>query len=118
MPLPEIILWQQIRSNKLSLKFRRQYSVGDYILDFYAPAIKLGIEVDGDTHFRNEQAKNKDSLRDKALGKDGILVLRFTNNEVRYSLNGVVRKIKLVIKNIHPHLISPSHGEGESWRRN
>jgi len=52
-------------------------------------------------------------LRDEILKKEGILVLRFTNNEARYSLDSVVREIESVIKNAHPHLISPSRREGE-----
>lgn len=117
MSLPEVILWQQIRGNKLGLKFRRQYSVGNYILDFYSPAAKLDIEIDGDTHFRDEQTENKDFLRDEFLKKEGISILRFTNNEVRYNLDDVVCKIEVVIKNTHPLLISPSRlREGEKGK--
>ncbi|OGZ41121.1 MAG: hypothetical protein A3B04_01355 [Candidatus Portnoybacteria bacterium RIFCSPLOWO2_02_FULL_39_11] len=114
MPLPEVILWQRIRGHKLGLKFRRQYSVENHILDFFAPAIKLGIEIDGDTHFRNKQAEEKDFLRDRFLKEQGIIVLRFTNNEVRCSLDSIIYKIESIIKNAHPLLISPSRvPEGE-----
>lgn len=95
MPLPEVILWQQIRDNKLGLKFRRQYSVEDYILDFYDSAIKLDIEIDGDTHFRDESANKSDRIRDKFLSKEGIRILRFTNNDVVKNLDAVIDRIKI-----------------------
>lgn len=44
-------LWQRLRAGQLGAKFRRQYSVDAYVLDFYAPRSKLAVEVDGDSHF-------------------------------------------------------------------
>jgi very-short-patch-repair endonuclease len=52
MPLAEVILWSRIKGKQLEgFKFRRQYSVDNFIIDFYCPALKFGIEVDGDSHF-------------------------------------------------------------------
>jgi very-short-patch-repair endonuclease len=51
MTEPEKQLWFALRNRQFyMIKFRRQYSVGVYILDFYAPEIRLGIEIDGDSH--------------------------------------------------------------------
>jgi very-short-patch-repair endonuclease len=51
MSLPEIVLWQVLRKRGLSgLRFRRQHPVGPYILDFYCPAARLAIEVEGLAH--------------------------------------------------------------------
>lgn len=92
MPAPETVLWQKLRGKSLGIKFRRQFSVENYILDFYAPALKLAIELDGESHFR-KGAQQKDFLRDKKLRMHGIEVMRFTNLEVTSNLNGVCQKI-------------------------
>ena len=53
MPKAEVLLWMQLKGRQLlGCKFRRQYSVGSYVLDFYCPEIRLAIELDGDSHFR------------------------------------------------------------------
>jgi very-short-patch-repair endonuclease len=52
MPPAETILWSRLRRRQLlGCKFRRQHSVGSYVLDFFSAEIKLGIELDGDSHF-------------------------------------------------------------------
>ena len=67
MPAPEIILWQEIRGKQVGVKFRRQFSIENFILDFYSPEIKLGIEIDGDSHFVSNESLRKDKLRDNIL---------------------------------------------------
>jgi very-short-patch-repair endonuclease len=53
MPEPEVLLWLRLKGRQLlGCKFRRQYSVGPYLLDFYTPEAQLGIELDGDSHFQ------------------------------------------------------------------
>ena len=90
MPLPEVILWQAIRRNQLGVKFRRQYAAENRILDFYAPVIKLGIEIDGESHFVDERFRQKEIERDVELLKErGIKILRFLNHEIRENLEGV-----------------------------
>src|SRR5262249_45029120 len=71
-------LWEHLRGNQLGIKFRRQYSVDAYVLDFYAPHAKLAIEVDGDSHFTGT-APQYDHERTNYLNSFGIDVLRFTN---------------------------------------
>ena len=93
MPLPEVIIWRRIKSKQLfGLKFRRQYSVGKYIVDFYCPEKKLAIEIDGDTHY-NEQAKRYDSKREIFIANFGIKTFRFTNLEIAKNIDGVLKKI-------------------------
>jgi very-short-patch-repair endonuclease len=98
MPAPEIVLWQKIRGNALGVKFRRQLSIENSILDFYSPNEKLDIEIDGDSHYLNKAAIQKDKLRDLELGRIGIKVLRFTNREVMTNLDGVVLRIMEVLR--------------------
>ena len=50
----EIALWQMLKGKSTGYKFRRQHSVGNYILDFYSPAIRLAIELDGEVHNNSE----------------------------------------------------------------
>ena|SRR3989339_1073412 len=88
-------LWQNLRRGQLGgLRFLRQYSVGNYILDFYCPKLRLAIEVDGSQHIENEY----DGKRTEYLRKKNIFVLRFWNNEVLNNREGVCLKILSVIK--------------------
>lgn len=93
MPAPEVLLWEKLRRKSLGTKFRRQFSIDNYILDFYAPTVKLAIEIDGESHFSNKIAIEKDLTRDWGLKEHGIKVLRFTNLEVTSNLDGVCSKI-------------------------
>lgn len=95
----EEILWNELRSKKLKVKFRRQFGVGPYILDFYAPSLKLGIEVDGRVHQRKE-VKLKDRNREEFLKKCEIIILRFKNEEVEKDLSGVLLRIKEKIEEL------------------
>ena len=93
MPTAEILLWSKIKSKQLKgLKFRRQYSIGDYIVDFYCPNLKLVIEIDGDSH-AGEAAQQSDQERQKYIEGFGFLFLRFTNQEIYKNLDGVLGKI-------------------------
>ena len=99
MPKAEVLLWQQLRGKQMNgFKFRRQFSVDKYILDFYCPQIKLAIEVDGDSHFSDEVI-DSDLKRQKYIESLGIKFLRFTNHEIFDSLDGVFNKI---LENLPP----------------
>ncbi len=91
-PEAERKLWQALRTGGLGTKFRRQYSVDAFVLDFYAPQSKLAVEVDGDSHFTPE-AMAYDAERTRHLASFGIEVLRVTNAEVRNNLDGVLSAI-------------------------
>jgi very-short-patch-repair endonuclease len=90
MTEPERILWQELRCDKLDFRFRRQFSIGHYITDFYCPRKKLAIELDGSVH--NKQ-KEYDAVRDKFMKDFEIKVLRFTNDEIKNNLKEVLNKI-------------------------
>jgi very-short-patch-repair endonuclease len=93
MPLPEIILWSRLKGKGIGYKFRRQHSVGSYVLDFCCPVLKLAIEIDGSSHFTDE-ALIRDRARQKVIESYGFSFLRFTNAEVGENVDGVVSKIK------------------------
>ena len=73
-------LWNMLKRKQLAgLQFRRQHSVGTYVLDFYCPALKLAIELDGDYHYHIDMP-DRDWARDQELlEKYGIKTLRFEN---------------------------------------
>jgi very-short-patch-repair endonuclease len=93
MPPAELILWSKLKKRQLhTQKFRRQFSVGPYVVDFYCPALKLAVEIDGDSHFQpGEQVR--DGQRQEYIESFGIQFLRFTNMEVRENLRGVLETI-------------------------
>ena len=88
----ERILWSKIRNKQQKYKFRRQYSVGKYILDFYCPRVKLGIEVDGATHSTNVEIK-KDIEKEKFIGRFGIKIIRFNNFDIYNEIDSVLTEI-------------------------
>jgi very-short-patch-repair endonuclease len=85
----EIILWSRLRNNQLGYKFRRQHSIGKYIVDFYCPEKRLIIEIDGSQHIDSEYDKE----RDRYLKNLGFKVLRFWDNDINNNLAGVLLKI-------------------------
>lgn len=90
MPKSEILLWAKIRGRQVKgYKFRRQYSVGRYVIDFYCPGAKLAIEVDGDSHFQ-EGAEKYDKERQQYMESCGIRFLRFTNLDVQENMDEVL----------------------------
>ena len=91
-PVAERIVWSQLRRNQvLGFKFRRQYSVGPYVIDFYCPALSLAVEIDGDSHFKQD---SNDKNRQDYIETFGIRFLRFTNEEVYNNLEGVLEVIR------------------------
>jgi very-short-patch-repair endonuclease len=90
----EATLWTLLKGKQLGgKKFRRQHSVGSYILDFYCPSAKLAIELDGEHHFTAE-GQTADAIRTRFLESLNIKVLRFENEEVFQSPEGVLDEIR------------------------
>jgi very-short-patch-repair endonuclease len=85
-------LWDFLNKNKLGVKFRRQHPIATYIVDFYCHKLKLVIEVDGAYHLDEEQ-NSQDDVRTKELNQLGIVVIRFTNEEVLGDIGKVVKSI-------------------------
>ena len=87
-------LWNMLKGKKIAnLQFRRQYSIDRYILDFYCPALKLAIELDGDYHF-NGVVCERDYVRDKYLFENfGIRTIRFENKIVFEQPQSIINAI-------------------------
>ena len=95
LQLPEIIVWNYLKNRSLNnLKFRRQYSINNYVVDFYCPELKLAIEIDGDSHFLDKKQMAYDKNRQEYIENFGIRVLRFMNHDVLKNIEGVLEKIQ------------------------
>jgi very-short-patch-repair endonuclease len=89
----EFKLWQNIREKRIrGYQFYRQKNIGNYIVDFYCPAGKLIIELDGGQHY-SEEGMESDEIRDNYLTGLGFTVLRFSDRDVLKNLDGVLQRI-------------------------
>ena len=89
----ERALWARLRRKQVrSVQFYTQKPLGDYIVDFYAPKVRLVVEVDGSQHMEAGHAA-MDSKRDAYLAAEGLQVLRFDNLEVLKQIEGVMEVI-------------------------
>jgi very-short-patch-repair endonuclease len=110
---PEKRLWRAISNRQVEgAKFRRQAVIPPYIADFLCPALKLIIEVDGDTH-----DPPRDAARDARLHARGYRVLRFTNADVMSNIAGVFDVIVAAVgeesaRVRRPHPYPSPEGEG------
>jgi very-short-patch-repair endonuclease len=87
----ERLLWRCLRDRQLGgYKFRRQYPIGPFIVDFACLERKIVIEIDGSQHINNTAADNK---RSDYLNKQGFRVLRFWNNDVLQEKEAVLSMI-------------------------
>jgi very-short-patch-repair endonuclease len=77
----EAVLWRHLRDSRLGAKFRRQHSIGPFIVDFYCPAARLVIELDGGQHYEDADAQY-DRWRTAELERHRARVLRFPNDVV------------------------------------
>ncbi|MBO5891192.1 MAG: endonuclease domain-containing protein [Oscillospiraceae bacterium] len=88
-------LWYEYLHN-YPQRFRRQVTVGNYILDFYCAAAKLAVELDGSQHYEPKE-QNYDAMRAAYLNRIGIMVLRFSNLDVLRNLRGVCQMIDMTV---------------------
>jgi very-short-patch-repair endonuclease len=96
-------LWSKVRRKQLKKhQFYRQKNIGDYIVDFYCPAGKLIIEIDGGQHYSEENIL-KDESRDRFMSDLGFKVLRFSNSDVFNNIEGVVKVIYDHLNEIPPN---------------
>ena len=90
----EAVLWTALKAKHLDgWRWRRQFSIGSYILDFYCPKAKLCVELDGDAHF-TPYGLEADAARTEYLNQLGIRVLRFENSVQKETPEMVILAIK------------------------
>ena len=98
----EAALWELIKNKKLDgRKFRRQHSIGNFILDFYCPEEKLAIELDGEDHYWDEGMK-RDKIKTTYIKSHGIEILRFENKLVFKDPEFVLNTIKNKFRDTTP----------------
>ena len=97
MTKAEVVLWRALRGQRIrGLNFRRQHPVLSFVVDFYCPARKLCIELDGEVHDQPDQSA-RDTARTATLLSGGYHVLRFRNEEVMSNLSSVLRRIRAAL---------------------
>ncbi|MEX0937528.1 MAG: DUF559 domain-containing protein [Pirellulales bacterium] len=88
---PERVLWERLRAKRLAgLKFRRQFPIGPYVVDYICPAHSLVIEVDGDGH---QGRADFDHERTRYLEELGLRVLRVSNDDVLNDIDAVLEAV-------------------------
>jgi len=95
----ELHLWHRLRRNQIrGVQFYRQKPIGNYIADFYAPAAKLVIELDGAQHLERGQA-HYDAQRTRELEQQGLKVIRFDDRQVLLETESVLEMIFHFVEN-------------------
>jgi very-short-patch-repair endonuclease len=96
MTAAEQALWTALRGRRMAgLRFRRQHPVGRFVLDFYCPAAKLCVAVDGGIH---DEQTERDEERSALLAAGGYRVLRIRNEEVLTAIPSVLTRIETAVK--------------------
>jgi very-short-patch-repair endonuclease len=104
----EAYAWPLLRNRRcLGYKFRRQQTLYGYIADFYCAELRLAIELDGSVH-EDAERRMQDGLRDAALGRCGISVVRIRNQEVSRE-----RLMAVITERQATRSPSPLVGEGD-----
>ncbi|MBV8908878.1 MAG: DUF559 domain-containing protein [Sphingomonas sp.] len=86
LSLPEMLLWRLMRLKRGELRFRKQHAIGPFVADFYCPAARMVIEIDGATH---DEREDQDSRRDAYMASLGLTVVRIPASEVLADPDGV-----------------------------
>jgi very-short-patch-repair endonuclease len=107
----EMRVWQKLRNRQLGVDFRRQHPAGNYVLDFYAPIIRLAVELDGGQHAQSGCAEH-DRTRAHWFEQRGVTVLRFWNSDVVQDLAGVLEVIAAKVAELQSSGMTPTR----RWR--
>ena len=92
----ESLLWN-LFLKRYPLRFRRQFIIGNYIVDFYCHSAKLAVELDGSQHY-DATEQEKDLMRTVYLESQGVSVLRFSNLDVLRRFEDVCAEIDRIAK--------------------
>ena len=109
--LGEVLLWKELNNKQMyGFDFHRQKPLLNYIVDFYCYELNLVIEVDGQYH-NHEETFKLDLLREKELMKYHLIIMRFTEQEVRKDMMNVLRTIECYILDHPSHLASQTNSK-------
>ena len=90
----EAVLWERLRGSRLGVGFRRQFVIGEWIVDFAAPAARLVVEVDGGYHAARQRA---DGWRDRQLAALGWRVVRVPAALVMANVDAAVALVRAAL---------------------
>jgi very-short-patch-repair endonuclease len=94
---PERLLWERLRNRQVGgVRVRRQQPIGPFIVDFFVPAAKLVIEIDGTVH-EGDDGSAQDRERERLLAATGLRLLRFRNAEVLADLEAVLARVRAAL---------------------
>ena len=94
----QAILWRELKEKPLGYTFDRDHSIDRYTIPFYCKALKLAVEVDGIVR-DDMRTLHRSDRRHARLGRLGVAVLRFSDDEVVHNIDGVVDSIRRWIRN-------------------
>ena len=114
--MAELVLWQKLNHGQLGHKFRRQQSIGHYIVDFYCPTAKVIVELDGSIHGEGNN-REKDKTRQLFLEAQGFIVLRYRNDQIKHEMTTVLQDIKRYCETAINHPASDCGRSGPSFPR-
>ena len=100
MTAEESIFWGRVKGKSLGEKCRRQYIIGEYIVDFLFRESSLIVEIDGEYH-ENEEVKESDRVRQLWLEEQGYRVIRYSNKEIVNDIEHVINRTKQYLKGGH-----------------
>jgi len=107
----EMRVWQKLRNRQLDVDFRRQHPAGNYVLDFYAPTIRLAVELDGGQHAQTASIA-RDQARTRWLEDRGVTMLHFWNSDVVQNVSGVLEVIAAKVAELQSSGMTPTR----RWR--
>lgn len=92
----EKLVWELLRKRKfMGFKFRRQHVLEGFVLDFYCPELKLGIEIDGRIHLKQ---KDYDKARQDIIESKGVTIVRVANMEILHEKRSILRTLEQLIE--------------------
>ena len=95
----EAMMWKMLKGRQMDgAKFRRQFSIGPYILDFYCPEYQICIELDGDGHYSADGYEHDQKRNTYLYEEHGIITLRYENKDVFKFSEAICKQICEVIK--------------------
>jgi very-short-patch-repair endonuclease len=114
IPPAEQRIWGRLRCRQLAnCRFRRQYSIAKFVVDFYAPELKLAIEIDGPSHYL-PGVSEYDTDRQTYLEATGTTFLRFTNCQIYQEIDSVLEEIG---QTIHKLRSNDTHSQSKIQNR-
>lgn len=94
-------IWNLLKDPRITVKFRRQHIIGDYIVDFVCLPLKLILEIDGKYHFTPEQ-EIEDKIREQWLNRMGYTIVRINNENALYDSENTITLILNAIERERP----------------